>query len=252
MKGGDEGFWADVPLGPGVTRVALDANGLAALNKPEGVLSHPNSPRDVPRSLLRADYDLEDECFAWASPGGRRRLWLLNRLDSATSGLILASTDGKLAAEVRAQFKRRQVRKTYQALVFGHPRLPSEAWRDSLEVRKHGGKIRTIARAGRIQAECLMTLVRAGTGTPRLSLLRLEPVTGRSHQLRVQAAKRGMPIVGDQTYGNFAANRAFAKSGHPKRLFLHSHRVTFEYTLAGQVQEFSAEAPLPPEFEAFA
>jgi tRNA pseudouridine65 synthase len=93
--------------------------------------------------------------------------------------------------------------------------------------------------------------VRAGQGSPRLSLLRLEPQTGRSHQLRVQCAQRGMPIVGDQTYGNFAANRAFAKAGGSKRLFLHSLAVTFEYAFGGRIQEFSATAPLPPEFERF-
>jgi hypothetical protein len=42
----DEGFWSNVPFGSGVRRVALDANGLVALDKPEGVLSHPNVPRD--------------------------------------------------------------------------------------------------------------------------------------------------------------------------------------------------------------
>jgi tRNA pseudouridine65 synthase len=73
--------------------------------------------------------------------GGRRRarrLWLINRLDSATSGLILAAADEALAREVRAQFQRRQVRKVYQALVFGVPRKPSETWRDVLDVRKAG------------------------------------------------------------------------------------------------------------------
>lgn len=252
MSGKGSGFWADVPLGAGVTRVALDGNGLAAFNKPEGVLSHPNSTRDQARALVQAAYDTDEECFVWSTPAGERRLWLINRLDSATSGLILATSTGKLAAEVRAQFQLRQVRKTYQALVFGKPRLASEAWRDLLEVKKKGGRIRTSAGGGRLPAECLMTLVRSGTATPRLSLLRLEPQTGRSHQLRVQAAKRDLPIVGDQTYGDFAANRAFARAGGSKRLFLHSHRVTFEYSLGGKIQEFAAEAPLPPEFEQFA
>jgi len=64
-------FWADVPFGPGVTRVALDANGLAAMDKPEGVLSHPNTPRDEGRSLLRARYDAEEECFEWQGAAAR-------------------------------------------------------------------------------------------------------------------------------------------------------------------------------------
>jgi 23S rRNA-/tRNA-specific pseudouridylate synthase len=246
----DEAFWADVPFGAGVKRITVDANGLAALDKPEGVLSHPNGARDEARSLVRARYDEAEECFSWTGAGGQaRRLWLINRLDSATSGLILMATTGELAREVRAQFKRRQVSKTYQALVFGKPRQKAETWTDILEVRKLGGKIRTQAGSGRLPAQSRMTLVRAGDGATRVSLIRLDPQTGRSHQLRVQCAKRGMPIVGDQTYGNFAANRAFARENGSKRMFLHSMETSFEYSYGGRENSFSAVAPLPPEFK---
>jgi tRNA pseudouridine65 synthase len=245
-----EDFWSAVPFGPGVRRVALDKNGLAAFDKPEGVLSHPNGPRDESRSLLVAHYDENDECFEWEAQGAqRRRLWLINRLDSATSGVILAAADGALALEIRAQFRRRQVHKVYQALVFGKPRQPSEAWRDVLGVRKQGGQIRTAAAAGNLPAECRMTLVKSGQGAARISLVRLEPSTGRSHQLRVQCAKRGLPIVGDRTYGDFGANRAFVKVGGAKRMFLHCLQVSFEYGFGGMKNTFSASAELPAEFE---
>jgi tRNA pseudouridine65 synthase len=244
-----EDFWADVPFGLGVRRVECDTNGLAGLDKPAGVLSHPNGPRDESRSLVRARYDPEDECFAWpAAGGGTRRLWLINRLDSATSGLILVAADGSLAREVRAQFQRRRVRKVYQALVFGKPRRLSETWRDALGVKKQGGRIRAVAGGGNLPAESRMTLVGSGTGVPRISLIQLEPRTGRSHQLRVQCAKRGLPVVGDATYGDFAANRAFAKCGGPKRMFLHSLEVRFEYDFGGREHSFYAKAPLPAEF----
>jgi tRNA pseudouridine65 synthase len=95
-----------------------------------------------------------------------------------------------------------------------------------------------------------MTLVRSGPQGSRVSLIRLEPRTGRSHQLRVQCAKRGLPIVGDRTYGDFAANRGFAKRGGPRRLFLHALEIGFEYKLGGREYAFSAEAPLPAEFSA--
>lgn len=252
MSGPADAFWAGVPLGSGVKRVALDANGLAAFDKPEGVLSHPNTARDEKRSLVVARYDADEECFEWQGGDGRPlRLWLINRLDSATSGLIVAAASAELARKIRAEFKLRHVKKTYQALVFGKPRQPSEAWRDMLEVRKLGNRIRTAAGAGNIPAESQMTLIRAGQGTPRLSLIRLEPHTGRSHQLRVQCAKRGLPIVGDQTYGNFAANRAFAKASGTKRMFLHSLETSFDYEFGGRKHAFSAVAPLPPEFNRF-
>jgi 23S rRNA-/tRNA-specific pseudouridylate synthase len=84
-----------------------------------------------------------------------------------------------------------------------------------------------------------------------VSLIRLEPRTGRSHQLRVQCARRGLPIVGDQTYGDFARNREWAKKTGFKRLFLHSLETRIDYDFAGRTRAFAAKAPVPPEFEAY-
>ncbi len=251
MSGASDDFWAGLPLGRGVALLARDANGLAAFSKPAGVLSHPNTEADRPRSLLTVPYTMDGECFEWTAPGAAvpRKLWLLNRLDSATSGVILAADTAELAAAIRAHFKRKQVRKVYHALVFGAPRQPMELWRDLLAVEKRGGQIRTAAHAGHVPAECRMTVIRAGRGDPRLTLIKLEPRTGRSHQLRVQCAKRGLPIVGDQTYGDFARNRVFAKAAGTKRLFLHSLETAFDYEWGGKQFHFAARAPLPAEFE---
>lgn len=244
--------WASLPLGRGVELIEHDANGLAALAKPAGVLSHPNQGGDEPRSLLTSRYVLEGEFYEWRDDAdATHRLWLLNRLDSATSGVILAAATEELAREVRAQFKRKQVRKVYVALVFGTPRAATELWRDLLAVDKRGGRIRADANAGNVPAESRMSAVRAGRKEPRLSLLRLEPRTGRSHQLRVQCAKRHLPIVGDQTYGDFSRNREFAKRAGTKRLFLHSLESGFDYEFGGKKFSFAARAPLPREFEEF-
>jgi 23S rRNA-/tRNA-specific pseudouridylate synthase len=228
-----------------------DANGVVALIKPAGVLSHPNAPGEEPRSLLQAGYDLETEAYGWTGADGiPARLHLLNRLDSATSGVILACADAALAREIRAQFKRKRVRKVYQALVFGHPGQPRQLWRDRLAVVKRGEKIRTTA-GGNVPAECEMTVVRAGRKESGLTLIRLEPRTGRSHQLRVQCARQGLPIVGDQTYGDFSRNREFARLAATKRMFLHSQGTDFEYEHGGKKYTFAAQAPLPVEFQQF-
>lgn len=248
-----ENFWETLPLGRDVTLLARDENGLAAFNKPAGVLSHPNERGEETRALLHAPYTLDGEFFEWPAPGepAPRRLWLLNRLDSATSGVLLAAADESLAAEIRAHFRRKAVRKIYLALVFGAPRQPVELWRDLLAIEKRAGQIRTAAAAGNVPAECRMHLVRTARQEPRVSLLRLEPRTGRSHQLRVQCAKRRLPIVGDQTYGDFRANRAFAKIAGTKRMFLHSAETQFDYEFRGRKHAFRASAPAPGEFERF-
>jgi tRNA pseudouridine65 synthase len=235
----------DLPLGRGVEVLVRDARGLIALAKPAGVLSHPNDRGEEDRSLLQAPYDLKEQAFVW--PGGR--LWLLNRLDSGTSGVILAAGSAALAGEIRTLFLGRGVRKTYAALVFGTPSQAREVWRDRLTVEKKAGRIRT-GTGGHIPSEAGMEVLwQDRVASPPLALLRLEPRTGRSHQLRVQCANRGLPIVGDATYGDFGANRRFAKATGDKRLFLHSWKTEFRYRFAGGEHRFVAEAPLPPAFE---
>jgi tRNA pseudouridine65 synthase len=258
-----EEFWSALPLGRGVKLLTRDANGLVAFDKPAGTLSHPNSAEDEPRALLTAHYSLEGECYQWPSfaepPAGRTgeprtgaaatgRLWLLNRLDSATSGVILAAASEELAREVRAQFKRKRIRKVYHALVFGVPAEPAQVWRNRLAVTKQAGQVRTSG-AGHIPCESQMKLLRRRATPPPIALLRLEPHTGRSHQLRVQCALRHLPIVGDATYGDFPRNREFAKGTGLKRLFLHSLETSFDYEFGGRPHHFAARAPLPEEFE---
>ncbi len=241
-----------LPLGPGVVVVAQDRNGLIALAKPAGVLSHPNEGSDQLRSLLMCHYQLDGEYYQWTdsavSGGAPRRLWLLNRLDSGTSGVILGAASEPLAKTIRALFLRKSVHKVYQALVFGIPAASQQSWRDKVAVQKRAGQIRTQTSAGNIPAEAHMKLVRSCRAERPLSLIQLEPKTGRSHQLRVQCAKRHLPIVGDATYGDFTANRAFAKATGEKRLFLHSLETRFEYDFAGRTHAFHAVAPLPDEF----
>jgi len=243
-----DAVWETLPLGEGVTVLNRDANGLAAFNKPAGILSHPNMRSEEGRSLLTCRYDEEAQCFIWDAEGGERRLWLLNRLDGATSGVILVAGTAELARVVREQFAKKKIRKLYQALVFGKPSERMQMWRDLLAVQKKGGQVRVNAMVGNIPSVTQAVFVQHQQAKFSTSLLRLEPHTGRSHQLRVQCAKRGLPIVGDQTYGDFQLNREFAKVAGTKRLFLHSLETTFGYEFAGKEHYFKASAPLPPEF----
>ncbi len=236
-----------LPLGRGVAVLAADANGLLALEKPVHVLSHPNSSRDHGKSLLAAFYDLDEECYHWEEAGGIRRLWLLNRLDSATSGVLLCAFDPAVAAAVRKEFASGRVRKKYHALVFGVPRNAKEQWTDSLSVERRGEKLRTRG-GGNRKATVTVAEKKRYPGPPRVTLIELFPGTGRTHQLRVQCARRGLPIVGDRTYGRFPANREFARGTGHKRLFLHCAETELSYTLKGKTFRFEAKSPVPGAF----
>lgn len=236
-----------LPLGPGVRVIETDANGLCALEKPEGLLSHPNTKKDRGRSLLAGDYDPDEETYAIGGKGSAERVWLMNRLDSATSGLILIALNKDVAEAVRLVFRDRAVRKVYHALVFSHARIARQKWVDRMNVKGGADSVRAV-NSGPLKAETDVRRLRLVPGPPALSLLELIPHTGRTHQLRFQCGKHRLPIVGDQTYGDFRANREFARRTASKRLYLHSSEIQLEYRLPDRSCRFSARSPLPQEF----
>jgi 23S rRNA-/tRNA-specific pseudouridylate synthase len=87
-----------------------------------------------------------------------------------------------------------------------------------------------------------------GQGALDLVILNLEPKTGRTHQLRVQCAEHGHPILGDKTYGNFDGNKALGSERGFKRLFLHAASIELTIQCDGKAANFSVSAPLPAEF----
>jgi tRNA pseudouridine65 synthase len=234
-----------LPLGPGVVVIKHHPSGLLALDKPAGVLSHPNGPEDISRSLLHAPYDPSRECYQLSDGSDAH---LIHRLDSPTSGVILLATNAALATELRRRFLTRSVQKTYLALVFGVARRRQELWEDHLQVRRDASQLRTLASSQGESASCDMRQLQIVTGVPVLSLLELTPHTGRTHQLRVQCQKRRLPIVGDTTYGDFAKNRVFTqKTGHT-RLFLHAASISIQLEKPFQPGTFTASSPTPAAF----
>jgi len=245
-----------LPLGRGVRVMAAGPGGLVALEKPAGILTHPNRDGAHHTALLNAPYDFERECFHWTAgaAGEPGTLYLLNRLDSPTSGLVLAALTVEAAAAGRHAFLEGRVQKTYFALVLGHPRPEHGEWSDRLERERPGGAqagrgVRVSARAqgggaGRTAVTRYHCVETRTSNDAVLTLVRLEPLTGRTHQLRVQCAARHHPIVGDATYGDFGYNRAFAKRTKCKRLFLHAAAAKIPSL------HFQAESALPEEFRA--
>ena len=129
-----------LPWTKDVRLVACDENGLMAVEKSAGVLSHPNRKSDFGRALLAATYDEEKEAYRVETDDGELRLvYLLNRLDSATSGLVLLTTNPKVRTEVLRAFEKKQVRKLYAALVFGFSRKGLPIWKDRLMIKKVQG-----------------------------------------------------------------------------------------------------------------
>jgi 23S rRNA-/tRNA-specific pseudouridylate synthase len=223
-------------LAEGVEVLFISEQGLWALNKPSGVLSHPNKPGEEKNSLIVAPYDMKEE--AYMTDEGP--YYLLHRLDGPTSGVIMVTPYAAVARDVKELIRARKVKKVYNAIVAGCPRKPKELWTDKLQKTfdRAGGGVRGRAIGGGAPAETQMALLKSFHSPIESSLLELRPLTGRTHQLRIQSAKRKMPIIGDATYGDFRLNREL----RAKTLLLHAR--SFEIPS----MNFYAEAALPKEF----
>ena len=217
------------------------SNGILAIDKPYGLLSHPNAADKFKQSVVQAPYDFEKEAYKV----GNEWIYLLNRLDSPTSGVLLLASNPSLAQEVRTLFKAHAVRKTYCALVKGRFPTQKVVWKDLLSIRKEQQKLRTQCNASNMgivaqtKVKCLHNFSLKGRA---LSALELHPLTGRTHQLRTQCAYHRFPILGDKTYGDFSLNRQLKLN----RLYLHAKTIQFE------LKNLSFEASCEPNFDLLA
>ncbi len=242
----------NIPLIEGGRILEIDNLGLVALEKPPEVMTHPNKPGISTRSLLKAEYDPERERYFWSGPAGASQsLFLLNRLDSPTSGIVLAALDEALARAVRLQFAEHKVKKVYYAIVAGTPNVKSAVWVDRLS-RKSKGATDTVRveRKGELRAETAFQWARNDRNKLGLSLLKLQPKTGRTHQLRVQCSWHRHPIIGDRKYGHFRLNRELQRITQVKRLFLHAGELRLSFHYRGKTRHFSARSRLPDSFKA--
>lgn len=217
--------------------VLLEDNHCLAVNKPAGLLSQGDetgepSLVDLARDYLRAKY---------AKPGNVF-VGLVHRLDRPTSGVVLLARTSKGADRLAAQFRAGTVRKVYRAVVEGAPDPPEGEWDDRLVKDEARNVVRVVGRddpEGRKARVAYRVLGRHGA----MSTVELIPTTGRGHQLRVQLASRGMPIVGDRKYG--ARSTLLAGDGRP-RVALHAFELAFRHPT--RPETLVVTAPIPPDW----
>jgi len=238
----------ELPLNEGVHVLASNEDALVALEKPAGAMSHPNKSGDIKRSLLTASYDYENEFYFWENQEGEeRKVWLINRLDSPTSGVILIGLNPEIAAIVKQEFSTHKVTKNYHALVRHLPSKHAGTWADviSKDLVNNGRKIK---KGRQIKAKSSYQMIKKPIGGFPIALLKLIPVTGRTHQLRIQCRKHGHPIVGDRSYGNFRFNKEVALETGEKRMMLHASELIVNYSYKGKAMRFRAQSELPEAF----
>lgn len=237
----------ELPLDKQCHVIEYNECGIFAIHKATGVLSHPNpnNSKSRTRSLLIAKYNSEKECYEWNdSQGLSQKFYLCHRLDSPTSGVIIGALNPKVASLIKKEFSTRRIEKTYLAITQFNPKIKEGTWTDFLVEEKINGKLR-VTRGKGPKCQANARFLQRKKGTTHLQLIELKPLTGRTHQLRVQCMLRKMPIIGDKTYGNFALNRRVQKDSKLDRLCLHASEIRFSINYESKTIEFYCESPLP-------
>ena len=224
----------DLPLD-----VVYQDDDLLIVDKPAGQVVHP-APGHGSGTLVNALLGRGAE-LAPGGIAGVQRPGIVHRLDRDTSGLLMVARTDAAQASLQAQLKARRVKKTYLALVQGS--VSAAAGRIEAPVGRDPGRRTRMAvtPGGRPSTTGYRVRERFAGWT----LLELDLVTGRTHQIRVHLEAIGHPVAGDPLYGTGTSRRGPAGL---ERLFLHSWRLELTSPSSGRL--IRAEAPLPAELEA--
>jgi len=219
-----------IPVSDSELQVLYEDNHCLVLAKPAGLLmagdvTGDDTLLDRGKRYIREKY----------SKPGNVYLGVVHRLDRPVSGIALFARTSKAASRISAQFREGQVRKVYHAWVVGRPPAESEMLVDYLvkDADRNVSRTAVANASGAREARLEYRVLR--TETDR-SLLEIRPQTGRPHQIRVQLASRGWPILGDVKYGG-------PQCTNRRAIALHAQSLTLKHPT--QSEELSVSLDLP-------
>lgn len=210
---------------------------ILVINKPAGLVVHPAPSGHKTGTLVNA---ILHHCKDLSGISGELRPGIVHRLDKNTSGLLIIAKNDKAHQDLSNQIKNRKVKKIYWALIKGKispkegsieaPIGRSAKNRKKMDIKwsKKGKYALTHYKVLKEFADC--------------SLLEIQIITGRTHQIRVHLSAINHPIIGDTEYGNPKINKIFAEKGL-KRQFLHAKELSFKKPGTGKKVTFSSELP---------
>jgi len=211
--------------------IVYEDESIVVVNKPAGLLSVPLARREEAPSVA----SLIEERFR---SHRARRVFAVHRLDRDTSGLVVFARHPRAQQALKDQFARHQPERVYWALVHGHPSPKAGTWRDRL-VWDQQALVQRAAGARDARAAEAVSDYRVVESFALTSLIEVRLHTGKRNQIRIQAAQRGHPLVGEQQYAKDASPDAVS---FPRQA-LHAHRLSFQHPVHGRALTF--EAPLP-------
>jgi 23S rRNA pseudouridine1911/1915/1917 synthase len=267
LRGGEvvevRGEPAPAPLRAMAEAIPLDIiyedDDLSVVNKPAGMMVHAGSgATDDARNRGTLVNALLHHYRQLSSTGGDLRPGIVHRLDKQTSGLIIIARNDAAHLKLADMFSRRQMRKTYVALVHGALKQDAGTINAAIsrDVVRRTRMTTRRATGGRMAISHYEAVRRIDSRFGKFTLVRVRIETGRTHQIRVHMASIGHPVVGDTLYGAPAhvavpqkSKTTEAESLALDRNFLHAAELAFAHPRTGTLLELSA--PLPVELEDF-
>lgn len=203
-----------------------------------------NKPIDIP--VHKNDFMPHDADYLTKLVGKttNKSIYNVHRLDSKTSGIIVLAFSPQIAKELTLQFERRDVEKTYYAIVKGNP--GSGTFDANVLIKKRGKKKAAITHYKTIQTVKTNISYKEFENID-LSLVEIQPETGRWHQIRQHFAMHRFDIPGDTHHGDWTLNRIITDKTGIKRLFLHAGKLSFTHPVTQEKASF--ESPIPEEFQ---
>jgi len=232
--------------------IVYEDDDLAVVNKPAGMMVHAGAgATEDARNRGTLVNALLHHFKMLSGVGGETRPGIVHRLDRATSGMIVIAKNDEAHRKLAAQFAKREVKKTYIALVHGWLKeergtISSSISRDRLRRTRM-----TTRRSGGREAITDYTVTkRLQSPHGKFTLLAVRIGTGRTHQIRVHLASLGHPVVGDTLYGAPREIRGREKETISlARNYLHAAKLELKQPSNGHALSF--EAPLPEELQRF-
>lgn len=202
--------------------IVFEDEHLVIVNKPSGIVVSGNQYKTLENALVgEIELSKEADAWGWVKP--------VHRLDAATSGLVIFSKTANVHTLLSKQFEERKIQKTYQAIVVG--KVNSDQF------------INSMINDQEAETELIVIDIVPSLRNENLTLLKLKPKTGRTHQLRIHCASIGHAIVGDKLYG--VEGEVLLHKG----LFLAAKSLSFQHPITRE--GINVEIEIPNKFNLF-